>query len=59
MTFDLDMFTYAQYAISEDDNVDVDRLHVVFAVLVLLEAAVVDKVVILEKLDLFSGFLHE
>ncbi|KAI7242176.1 cora-domain-containing protein [Hortaea werneckii] len=48
-----------QNTIPKYDDVDVYRLHVIFAVLVLLERAVVDEVVVLEELHLLPLFFHQ
>ena len=50
---------YRKDALSEDDDVHVERLKVRRAVLILLETSETDKVVGSEKFDLFASFLHE
>ena len=48
-----------EYALSEDDHVDVHGLHIVFMFGVdLVKGSEADKVVLFEELDLFTGFLH-
>jgi len=47
-------------AFAEDDHVDVNWLHVVFAVFVhLKEGFEADKVVLFEQLDFLAGFLGD
>lgn len=51
--------TYADDTFSETYDVHVDGLEKVLAILILLECAVIDEVVVAEKLDLLACFLHE
>ena len=50
---------YRKDALSEDDDVHVERFEVCWAVLVLLKTAETDEVVCPEELDLFARLLHQ
>jgi hypothetical protein len=51
--------TYRECAFSEDNDIHVQRLQICWTIWILIERTETDKVVISEKLNLFTRFLHE